>query len=90
MGADNPRHGNKIAIGQGNVKFNNKTTSVSVPYGKTNISRTKSALVLNIHYNSGKNNSHIFANGEKITDFIAKNSEINSDPICLGNILKKL
>ena len=52
----------------------------------TNISRTKSALVLSIHYNSGKNKSHIFANGEKITDFTAKDSEINSDPICLGNI----
>ena len=52
----------------------------------TNISRTKSALVLSIHYNSGKNKSHIFANGEKITDFTAKDSEINSGPICLGNI----
>ena len=42
--ADNPGH-------EGNVKFNNKTTSVSASYGKTNISRTKNALVLSIHYN---------------------------------------
>ena len=86
FGADNPGHDKKIVIGQGNLKFNNKTTSVSAPYGKTNISRTKSALVLSIHYNSRKNNSHIFANGEKITNFTAKDSEINGDSICLRNI----
>ena len=34
FGADNPGHDNKIAIGQGNVKFNNKTTSVSASYDK--------------------------------------------------------
>ena len=88
FGADNPGHDNKISIGKGNVKFNNKTTSVSASYGKTNISRTKNAVVLSIHYNSGKNNSHIFANGGKITDFTAKDSEINSEPIYLGNISK--
>ena len=35
-----------------------------------------------------KKNSHLFPNGEKITDFAAKDSEINTDPICLGNISK--
>ena len=42
--------------------------------------------MLGLHYN-GKN-SHIFANGEKITDFTAKDLERNTDPICLGNISK--
>ena len=89
FGADNPGHDNKIAVRQGNVKFNSKTTIVSASYGKTNISRTKNALVLSIHYCSGKNNSHIFVNGEKITGFTAKDSVINSDPICISkNILK--
>ena len=84
--ADNPGRENKIAIGRGNKKINNKTTSVSASYGQKNISRTKNSLVLSIHYNSGKNNSHIFDNSEKITDFTAKDSGINSEPICLGNI----
>ena len=55
------------------------------PY-KTNISSTKTKIVLSLHYN--KQNSYIFANGDKITDFSAKDSEINNDPICLGNISK--
>ena len=63
FGADNARHDNKIAIGKGIVKCNNKMTRVSAPYGKTNISRVKNAVVLSIHY-SGKD-SHVFANGEK-------------------------
>ena len=32
FGADNPELDYKIAIGRGNVKLNNKTTSVSAPY----------------------------------------------------------
>ena len=39
-----------------------------------------------MHYN--ETNSQVFANGEKITDFTAKDLEINDDPICLGNISK--
>ena len=69
-----------------NVKFNNKTINVKAPY-KTNISTTGTKIVLSLHYN--KQNSYIFANGNKITDFTATDSEINSDPICLGNIPKK-
>ena len=75
-----------LAIGKGNVNFNNKTINETASYGKTNISKVKDKLVLSLHYN-GKN-SHIFAYGEKITDLTAKYSEINTDPICLGNISK--
>ena len=75
-----------LAIGQGNVKFNNKTINVAASYGKTNISIVKCRVVLSLHYN-GKN-SRIFENGEKITDFTAKDSEINTDFICVGNISK--
>ena len=86
FGADSPESDNMLAIGQGNVKFNNKTINVSASYGKTNISRVKHSVVLSIHYNGKK--SHIFANGEKITDFTVKDSKINTDPIYLGNISK--
>ena len=74
-----------LALGKGNIKFNNRTVNIKAPY-KTNICVTETKIVLNLHYN--KQNSHIFANGDKVTDFSAKNSEINDDPICLGNISK--
>ena len=51
---------------------------------KPNISATGVKKTLSLHCN--KQNSYIFANGNKITDFAAKDSEINNDPICLGNI----
>ena len=59
---------------------------MTAPYNKTNISTTKTKIVLSLHYN--KQNIHIFANGNKIIDFTAKDSEINNDPICLGNTSK--
>ena len=74
-----------LALGKGSVKFNNKTINVNAPY-ETNISAIKTKIVLSLHYN--KQNSYIFANGDKIIDFTAKESEINNDPICLGNISK--
>ena len=40
-----------------------------------------------MHYN--KKNSYIFSNGHKVTDFKAKYSKINNNPICLGNISKE-
>ena len=33
-------------------------------------------------------NSYVFINGIKIYKFKAKNSEINTAPLCLGNVLK--
>ena len=87
FGVDSQENDNMLVIGKGNVKFNNKTINVSASYGKTN-SKIKDRLVLSLHYN-GKSR-HIFAMGEKITDFTAKDSEINSDPICLGNISKNV
>ena len=74
-----------LALEKGSVKFNNKTINVNAPY-ETNISATKTKIVLSLHYN--KQNSYIFANGDKIIDFTARDSEINNDPICLGNISK--
>ena len=74
---------NVLVLGKGSVKINNKTVNATKMY-ETNISAAKVKRVLCLHYN--KQNSYIFANGNKITDFTAKDSEINSDPICLGNI----
>ena len=86
FGVDSPENDNMLALVKGNVKSINKTINVTAPFDKSNISTTKTKIVLSLHYN--KQNSHIFANGNKITDFTAKDSEINNDPICLGNIAK--
>ena len=39
-----------------------------------------------MHYNGA--NSHLFVNGEEVSKFKAKNSEIVASPLCLGNISK--
>ena len=85
FGVDSQENNNVLAIGKGSVKINSKTVGVKASY-KNNISATASKIILNLHY---KENSYIFSNGHKITDFKAKDSEINDDPICLGNISKE-
>ena len=74
-----------MAIGKGNVRINNKTVGVKASY-KNNICAPTAKIIPSLHYN-GKN-SHIFSNGYKIGDFTAKDSEMNNNPICLGNISK--
>ena len=39
-----------------------------------------------MHYNGG--NSYLFVNGKEIINFKAKDSEIVSYPLCLGNVSK--
>ena len=41
---------------------------------------------LSLHYNGA--NSYLFVNGTEIIKFKAKNSNIATYPLCLGNILK--
>ena len=86
FGVDSQENNNVLAIGRGNVKIYNKTVGVKASY-KNNITATASKIILSLHYN--KENSYIFPNGHKITTFKAKDSEINNDPICLGNISKE-
>ena len=50
FGVDSAKDGNMLAIGQGNIKFDNKTINVKAPY-KSNIRATKTKLALNMHYN---------------------------------------
>ena len=84
FGVNSPKNDNMLALGIGNIKCNNKTINVTAPYSRTNISATRTKTALSLDYN--KQNSPISANGEKITDFIAKDSEINNDLIYLGDI----
>ena len=49
---------------------------------------TRKKSCLSLHYNGA--NSHLFVNGTEIIKFKAKNSEINSISLCLGNISKDI
>ena len=41
---------------------------------------------LSLHHNGS--NSYLFANGVKIYQFKAKDSKLNTHPLCMGNISK--
>ena len=51
-----------------------------------NFTVTRKKFCLSIHYNGA--NSYLFANGIEIYKFKAKDSEIVTSPLCLGNISK--
>ena len=51
-----------------------------------NFTVTKKLFFLGLHYNG--ENSYVFVNGTEIYKFKAKDSEIVTSPLCLGNISK--
>ena len=51
-----------------------------------NFTATKKKFCLSLHYNGA--NSYLFVNGTEIYKFKAKDSEIVTSPLCLGNISK--
>ena len=51
-----------------------------------NFTVTKKKFCLSLHYNGA--NSYLFVNGTEIYKFKAKDSEIVTSPLCLGNISK--
>ena len=51
-----------------------------------NFTVRKKKFCLSFHYNGA--NSYLFVNGTEIIKFKAKDSEIVSNPLCLGNIPK--
>ena len=51
-----------------------------------NFTEQGKSFCLCLHYNGS--NSYLFANGVKIYKFKAKNFELNTYPMCLGNISK--
>ena len=51
-----------------------------------NFTNTNIQFCLSLHYNGA--NSYLFVNGTEIYKFKAKDSEIVSSPLCLGNISK--
>ena len=51
-----------------------------------NFAVAKNKFCLSLHYNGA--NSYLFVNGTEIIKFKAKDSEIISSRLCLGNISK--
>ena len=51
-----------------------------------NFTVTRNKFYLSLHYNGA--NSYLFVNGTEIYKFRAKDSEIVTSPLCLGNISK--
>ena len=51
-----------------------------------NFTATKNEFCLSLHYNRA--NSYLFVSGTVIYKFKAKDSEIVTSPLCLGNISK--
>ena len=60
------------------------TTLTSEKEYVINFNEVNKEICLNLHYNGV--NSYLFINGVEIYKFKAKDSEINSYPICLGSI----
>ena len=50
-----------------------------------NFSVENRTFVLSLHYNG--DNSYLFVNGQKVTQFKAKNSEIGANPMFLGSLV---
>ena len=51
-----------------------------------NFTEKNKKFCLSLHYNGA--NSYLFVNGKEIIKFKAKDSEIVTSPLCLGNISK--
>ena len=47
---------------------------------------TRKVFCLSLHYNGA--NSYLYVNGKEMAKFKAKDSEIVTTPLCLGNISK--
>ena len=61
-------------------------TLVAIKMYSINFTKEKTKLCLSLHYNGS--NSYLFINGTEIIKFKAKDSEINTYEMCLGNISK--
>ena len=51
-----------------------------------NFTATRKKFFLSLHYNG--DNSYLFVNDTEIITFKAKDSQIITNPLCLGNILE--
>ena len=77
-----------LVLGEGPTKaLDDKTLTAKAKY-PINFAQSGKRLVLSLNYNGS--NSFLFANGTKVYQFKAKDSEIKYNELCLGNISKDL
>ena len=53
-----------------------------------NFTENNKKFCLSLHYNGA--NSYLYVNGTELIKFKAKDSEIVANPLCLGNVSKKI
>ena len=74
-----------LVFGKGPTQGLEHTLTAEKMYS-INFTVTKKKFCLSLHYNGA--NSYLFVNGTEIYKFKAKDSEIVTSPLCLGNISK--
>ena len=74
-----------LIIGKGPTQVLEHTLTAEKMYS-TNFTMARKKNCLNLHYNGS--NSYLFVNGTEIIKFKAKDSELVTTPLCLGNIPK--
>ena len=73
---------NILVFGQGQG-LDDTTLTAEVSYS-INFSKSKRKFCLSLQYNG--DNSYLFVNSTEIIEFKAKDSEIKTYPLCLGNV----
>ena len=85
---DNKKKDILILDNKGPTRGLDDTTLTTEKEYSINFSEQHKKFCLSLHYNGL--NKHVFINGVELFKFEAKNSEINTAPLCLGNVLKKV
>ena len=76
---------NILALGKAFMQKINNTTIYADKMYSPNFSVENKIFVLSLHYNS--DNSYLFVNSQKVTQFKAKNSEIKANRMFLGSLV---
>ena len=82
----NNRSKDILVLGKGFIQGLDNTTIYAEKLYSIKFTKTNTKICLSLHYNG--ENSNLFVNGTEIHKFIATDSEIVADPLCLGNISK--
>ena len=76
-----------LVLGYGSITRINDTEIYAEKSYTPDFTSDNKVTCLSLHYNSS--NSFLYVNGKQVTQFKAKNTEINKEPIAIGNISNK-
>ena len=74
-----------LTLGKGFTQGLEDTTFYAEKMYSMNLTATRKKFCLSLHYNG--DNSYLLVNGTEIINFKTKHSEIEANPLCLGNPL---